>query len=72
MHFDLQIRPQTIGQATRVGGVSPADITALVVCLEANRRKAEERKNYEFLRALVDAENSSPNLVTTTKTTDSS
>lgn len=53
-----------------MGGVSPADITALVVCLEANRRKAKERKNYEILRTLVaDAEKSS--LVTDTKTTDS-
>lgn len=29
-----QIRPLNLGQASRISGVSPADITALMICLE--------------------------------------
>ncbi|PSN18209.1 tRNA uridine-5-carboxymethylaminomethyl(34) synthesis enzyme MnmG [filamentous cyanobacterium CCP5] len=37
-----QIRPLTVGQATRIGGVNPADINALLVYLELQARRASE------------------------------
>jgi tRNA uridine 5-carboxymethylaminomethyl modification enzyme len=36
------VQPSSLGQASRVPGVSPADITALMLWLELQRRKLEE------------------------------
>lgn len=36
-----RIRPETLGQAARVGGVSPADVSVLLVYIAARRRSAE-------------------------------
>jgi len=33
-----EIKPLSLGQASRISGVSPADITALMICLEKRRR----------------------------------
>jgi tRNA uridine 5-carboxymethylaminomethyl modification enzyme len=37
-----RIRPETLGQASRMGGVRPADISVLMVYLEAQRRRDRE------------------------------
>ena len=37
----LRVRPATIGQASRVGGVTPADVSSLLVHLEVRKRKEE-------------------------------
>jgi len=37
-----RIRPQSIGQASRISGVSPADISILMVYLEQQRRREAE------------------------------
>ena len=37
------IKPRSLGQASRISGVSPADITALLIVLEQHSR---EEKNH--------------------------
>ena len=34
-----QFQPATIGQASRLGGVSPADVTGLILHLELDKRQ---------------------------------
>ena len=39
-----EIQPQTLGQASRISGVNPADISILMVTIEAMSRKQPKRK----------------------------
>ena len=38
------IRPHSIGQASRISGVSPSDISVLLVYIEQMRRRKNEKK----------------------------
>lgn len=42
-----KIRPRSLGQASRISGVSPADVSILIIYLESKRRKGESRNDSE-------------------------
>ena len=39
-----EIRPQTLGQAARISGITPADIAILSIWLEKTRRDASAKE----------------------------
>ena len=39
-----KLRPTSVGQASRISGVSPADIAVLLIYLEQRKRKYEARQ----------------------------
>lgn len=39
-----KVKPLTVGQATRIGGVNPSDVNALLVYLEVSDRKRESKE----------------------------
>jgi tRNA uridine 5-carboxymethylaminomethyl modification enzyme len=41
----MKVKPLTIGQASRIGGVNPADINALLVYLEVRSAKHGQRRS---------------------------
>lgn len=43
----VQVRPKDIGQASRIGGVNPADISALLVHLEVAKRRSSKAAQKE-------------------------
>lgn len=50
----MQVQPLDVGQASRTGGVNPADITALLIHLEVQRRQqSKHRASQQPVRILT-------------------
>ena len=45
-----KIKPESVGQASRISGVSPADISVLLIYLEQTKTREENRMEYENFR----------------------
>jgi tRNA uridine 5-carboxymethylaminomethyl modification enzyme len=43
-----RIQPRTVGQASRIGGVSPADVSNLIVAVEAGRRRERKQRKKQM------------------------
>lgn len=48
----VQVQPIDIGQASRTGGVNPADITALLIHLEIQQRQQSDTQPDKVLAAV--------------------
>ena len=40
-----RVRPRSMGQASRISGVSPADISALMIYLEKRKQESRSEEN---------------------------
>ena len=51
--WGAQVQPRTVGQAGRIGGVNPSDITNLLIHLEVLRRQRDVSRTHPSLPIAV-------------------